>query len=108
VTAEATHDEVRSRVHIRRIMTLVSRRDRQLDLGALLLIVAGVMVYLIAAARLHGIAQYSRTNPGPARALEAADRARYASYAGVALVVVGATVGIAAAGRHVIRRSAGE
>ena len=89
-------------------MTLVSRRARQFDIGALLLIVAGVIVYLIAAARLQVISQYSRTNPGPPGALEAADRARYASYAGVALVVLGASIGVVAAGLHVRRRSAAE
>lgn len=86
-------------------MTPVSRRARQLDLGALLLIVAGVIVYLIAAARLEIIAKYSRTNPGPPGALQAADRARYASYAGVALVVLGASIGVVASGLHTRRRS---
>jgi hypothetical protein len=89
-------------------MALVSRRARQFDLGALLLIVAGVIVYLIAAARLQVIAQYSRKNPGPPRALQAADRARYASYAGVTLVVLGASIGVVAAGLHVRRRSSAD
>jgi hypothetical protein len=89
-------------------MTLVSRRARQLDIGALLLIVAGAAVYLIAAARLEIIAKYSRTNPGPPGALEAADQARYASYVGVTLVVLGASIGVVAAGLHARRRSTGE
>jgi hypothetical protein len=89
-------------------MTLVSRRARQFDLGALLLIVAGVIVYLIAAARLQVIAQYSRKNPGPPGALDAADRARYASYAGVTLVVLGASMGVVAAGLHTRLRSSAE
>jgi hypothetical protein len=89
-------------------MALVSRRARQFDLGALLLIVAGVIVYLIAAARLQVIAQYSRKNPGPPGALQAADRARYASYAGVALVALGASIGVVAAGLHARRRASAD
>lgn len=88
-------------------MTHVSRRDRLVDLAALLLIVAGVALYLVAAVKLHGISLYSRTNPGPPGALAAADRARYASYAGLALVALGACVGVAAAGLHARRRTPG-
>jgi hypothetical protein len=85
-------------------MTTVSRRDRLVDLAALLLIVAGATLYLVAASKLHAISLYSRTNPGPPGALDAADRARYLSYAGLAVVAVGACVGVAAAGLHVRRR----
>ena len=81
-------------------MTPVSRTDRQADLAALLLIAAGVALYLLAAATLHTISLYSRANPGPPGALLAADRARYTSYAGVALIGLGCCVGIAAATRH--------
>ena len=88
-------------------MTTVSRRDRLVDLSALLLIVAGAALYLVAAVRLHGISLYSRTNPGPPGALVAADQARYVSYAGVALVAAGACVGVVAAGLHARRRSLG-
>lgn len=76
-----------------------------IDFGALLLIVGGVVLYLVAAAKLNTISQYSRTNPGPPGALAAADRARYLSYAGLGLVAVGACVGVVAAGLHVLRRS---
>ena len=76
-----------------------------IDFGALLLIVGGVVLYLVAAAKLNIISQYSRTNPGPPGALVAADRARYLSYAGLGLVAVGACVGVVAAGLHVRRRS---
>jgi hypothetical protein len=105
VAAEATHDEACALTHIRRIMTSVSRRDRLIDLGALLLIVVGVVLYLIAAAKLQSISQYSRTNPGPPGALGAADRARYLSYVGLTLVAVGACVGVVAAGIHARRRA---
>lgn len=87
-------------------MTTVSRRDRLVDLAALLLIVGGAALYLFAAAKLHAISLYSRTNPGPPGALDAADRARYLSYAGIVLVSVGACVGVAAAGLHARRRAA--
>jgi hypothetical protein len=85
-------------------MSSVSQRDRMIDFGALLLIVGGVVLYLVAGAKLTTISQYSRTNPGPPGALAAADRARYLSYAGLGLVAVGACVGVAAAGLHVSRR----
>ena len=85
-------------------MTTVSRRDRLVDLAALLLIATGAALYLVAASTLHAISLYSRTNPGPPGALDAADRARYLSYGGLALVAVGACVGVAAAGLHVRRR----
>jgi hypothetical protein len=85
-------------------MSSVSQRDRMIDFGALLLIVGGVVLYLVAAAKLNTISLYSRTNPGPPGALVAADRARYLSYAGLGLVAVGACVGVVAAGLHVRRR----
>ena len=87
-------------------MTSVSRRDRQLDLGALLLIAIGAALYIVAAVKLHTISLYSRTNPGPPGALVAADQARYTSYAGIALIVTGCVVGIVAAGLHARRRRA--
>ena len=87
-------------------MTTVTRRDRLVDLAALLLIVAGATLYLVAAARLRTISLYSRTNPGPPGALVAADQARYLSYAGLGLVSVGACVGVVAAGLHARRRAA--
>jgi len=85
-------------------MTPVSRRDRQLDLGALLLIVIGAALYIVAAVNLHTISLYSRTNPGPPGALVAADQARYMSYAGVGLIIAGCVIGVVAAGLHARRR----
>jgi len=85
-------------------MTQVSRRDRQADLAALLIIAAGAALYLIAAAWLHTISLYSKANPGPPGALIAADRARYTSYAGVALVVIVCLVSVAVAALHQWRR----
>ncbi len=89
-------------------MTPVSRRDRQIDLGALLFIVAGAALYLVAAVQLHSISLYSKKNPGPRGALVAADRARYTSYAGVALIAAGCCVGVVAAGLHARRRTASQ
>jgi hypothetical protein len=85
-------------------MTSVSRRDRQIDLGALLLIVVGAAMYVVAAVQLRSISLYSKKNPGPPHALVAADNARYTSYAGVALIAAGCCVGVAAAGLHARRR----
>ena len=87
-------------------MTQVSRRDRQADLAAVLIIAAGAVLYLFAAARLHTISLYSKANPGPPGALVAADQARYTSYAGVALVCLGCLVSVAAAVLHQWRRRA--
>jgi len=89
-------------------MTQVSRRDRQADLAAVLIIAAGAALYLFAAARLHTISLYSKTNPGPPGALDAADRARYASYTGVALIGLGCLVSVAAAVLHQWRRRAAD
>jgi hypothetical protein len=86
-------------------MTTVSRRDRLVDLAALLLIVGGAALYLVAATKLHAISLYSRTNPGPPGALVAADQARYMSYAGVGLITLGCVVGVVAAGLHARRRA---
>jgi hypothetical protein len=86
-------------------MTPVSRRDRQIDLGALLLIVTGTALYIVAATQLHTISLYSKTNPGPPGALVAADRARYTSYAGIVLIALGCVIGVVAAGLHTRRRS---
>jgi len=86
-------------------MTVVSRRDRQVDLGALLLIVSGAVLYAFAAVQLHTISLYSKANPGPPGALDAADQARYLSYAGVAIIAIGFGVGIAAAILHSRRRA---
>jgi hypothetical protein len=87
-------------------MTLVSRRDRFVDLAALAFILVGAALYLVAVTRLRTISLYSRTNPGPPGALVAADHARYLSYAGLGLVSVGACVGVVAAGLHARRRAA--
>jgi NADH:ubiquinone oxidoreductase subunit 2 (subunit N) len=85
-------------------MTIVSRRDRQADLAAIVIIAAGAAVWLFAVAWLYTISQYSKTNPGPPGALVAADQARYTSYAGVVLIAVGCFVGVCAAAVHQWRR----
>src|SRR5206468_5358382 len=101
-----THDVAPTRKDLHRSMTSVSRRDRQIDLGALLLIVIGGALYLVAALQLHAISLYSKQNPGPPGALVAADHARYTSYAGVAMILAGCVVGVIAAGMHARRRVA--
>ena len=88
-------------------MITVSRRDRMVDLAALLLIVGGAALYLVATAQLRTISLYSRSNPGPPGALVAADRARHLSYGGLALVAIGSCVGVVAAGLHARRRAPG-
>jgi hypothetical protein len=85
-------------------MTPVSRRDRQVDLAAIVIIAAGGALWLCSVAWLYTISQYSKANPGPPGALVAADQARYTSYAGVMLVALGCLVGVYAAAAHQWRR----
>jgi hypothetical protein len=87
-------------------MPTVSRRDRLTDLAALVIILAGIALYLDGTARLRAIGQLSYQHPGPRgqSALAAADRARYESNAGIALAVAGALVGVSSALSHARRR----
>jgi hypothetical protein len=89
-------------------MSTVSRRARLIDLGALACIVAGAALCLLAGARLTDIGKLSYTHPGPRNqsALEAADRARYLAYGGVALVFIGCGVAVAGAIGHSRRKTA--
>lgn len=89
-------------------MATVSRRDRLTDLAALLIVLAGIALYLDAGARLRTISGYSYAHPGPAgqSALAAADRARFESYGGLGLAVLGCAVGVFSAARH-LRGGAG-
>jgi hypothetical protein len=92
------------RARLRRLesMATVSRRDRLTDLAALVLIIAGIALYLDAGARLRTISTYSYQHPGPRgeSALVAADRARMESYAGLGFVALGCVAGVASALRH--------
>lgn len=83
-------------------MATVSRRDRLTDLAGLVLILAGIALYLDAGARLRTISTYSYQNPGPRgeSALAAADWARRESYGGLMFTVLGCAVGVASAVRH--------
>ena len=83
-------------------MATVSRRDRLNDLAALVLIVAGIALYLDAGARLRTISRYSYRHPGPLgqSALVAADWARRESYGGLALTMLGCVAGVASAMRY--------
>jgi hypothetical protein len=86
-------------------MATVSRRDRLTDLAGLVLILAGIALYLDAGARLRTISTYSYRHPGPAgvSALAAADAARRESYGGLGLAVLGCAVGVVSAVRHARR-----
>jgi hypothetical protein len=88
-------------------MATVTRRDRLVDLAALLLIVAGVALYATGTWQLRQIMRYSYQHPGPrgTKQLQVADRARYGANTGIALVVLGAGVGIASAVRVARRRT---
>jgi hypothetical protein len=86
-------------------MAPVTRRDRFVDLAALLIILAGVAMYLDGTSRLREIARFTFRHPGPqgVRQLDVADRARYESNAGLALAVLGCVVGAVSAAT-VVRR----
>lgn len=83
-------------------MTTVSRRARLIDVSALLLILAGIALYLDASARLRTILTYSYQHPGPRgrSQLAAVDWAGRESNGGLGLVVLGSVVGAASALRH--------
>ena len=83
-------------------MATVSRRDRLTDLAALVLLLAGIALYLDAGARMRAITAYSYRHPGPRgeSQLAAADRARFESYGGLALAAFGVVVGVGSAMRH--------
>ena len=87
-------------------MPTVTRRDRLIDLACLVVIIAGIVLHLDASARLRAISAYTFRHPGPhgVRQLDMADRARYESYAGVGLAVLGCVAGAASA-VAVVRRS---
>jgi hypothetical protein len=86
-------------------MPIVSRRDRLTDLAALVVIIAGIALYLDGTRRLHAISLFSFQHPGPRgqSALVAADHARYESNVGIAGVIVGCAVGVLSALRHARR-----
>jgi hypothetical protein len=88
-------------------MSTVSRRDRLTDLAALVLILAGIALYLDGTARLRAISAYSYRHPGPGgqSALTAADHARYESNGGISLVAAGCAAGVYSALRHARRRT---
>ena len=87
-------------------MADVHRRDRLVDLVALLLILVGVASYVDSHARFRGIMQYSWQHPGPrgVSQIKAADFARYEANTAFALVTLGAAAGITAAVRHSRRK----
>lgn len=88
-------------------MSTVSRRDRLTDLAALVVIIAGIALYLAGTAQLRTISAYSYKHPGPRgqSALTAADHARYAANAGIGLSIAGCLLGVFSAASHARRRS---
>jgi hypothetical protein len=90
------------RLHRPEDMATVSRRDRLTDLAALVLLLAGIALYLDAGARMRTISGYSYRHPGPPgeSQLVAADRARAESYGGLGLAAFGIVVGVGSAMRH--------
>ena len=84
------------------VMATVSRRDRLTDLAALVLILAGIALYLDAGVRLRSISTLSYQHPGPPgqSALAAADWARRESYYGLGFTMLGSVVGVGSALRH--------
>lgn len=88
-------------------MADVLRRDRIVDLVALLLILLGAALYVDSQLRFRAIMQYSYRHPGPrgVSQLTAADHARYEANTAFGFVIVGAAVGITAAVRHSRRRA---
>ena len=77
-------------------MPTVSRNARLLDLGSLLCIIAGALLFYTASGRLHEIGKLSYRHPGPAgqSALDASDHALYLALGGVALILTGCSVGV--------------
>lgn len=89
-------------------MPTVTRRDRFVDLAALLIIIAGFVLYLDGTSRLGELTRYSYQHPGPrgVKQLDVADRARYEANGGILLAVLGCVVGAVSAAR-VLRRGGG-
>jgi hypothetical protein len=85
----------------------VLRRDRIVDIVALLLILLGLAFYVDSQVRFRAIMRYSYTHPGPrgVSQLAAADHARYEADTAFGLVLAGAAVGVVAAVRHVRRKT---
>jgi len=88
-------------------MADVHRRDRLVDIAALLLILLGVACYTDSQARFRGIMRYSWQHPGPrgVSQVKAADLARYEANTAFALITFGAAAGVTAAVRHSRRKS---
>ena len=85
----------------------VHRRDRLVDVVALLLILLGVALYADTQRRFHDITGYSWAHPGPrgASQLVAADHARYEANTAFGLIALGAVVGVTGAVRHSRRKA---
>lgn len=83
-------------------MSNVSRRDRFVDLVALLLILIGIALYFDSSSRFHAIMAFSYRHPGPRgqSQLAAADWARYEYYAALGTAVLGGIIGVVSAARH--------
>jgi hypothetical protein len=88
-------------------MSDVLRRDRIVDIVAVLLILLGLAVYADSQRRFGDVMRYSWKHPGPRSVsqLDMADRARYEANTAFGFVIVGAAVGVVAAVSHSRRRA---
>ena len=87
-------------------MTTITRSDRIADVAALLLIIAGVALYLDGTSRLRDIGEFSYRRPGArgVSALHTADLARRTANGGIGLAIGGCVAGVASAVRAARRR----
>ena len=87
-------------------MATPNRGDRIADLAALLLILAGIALYLDGTSRLRAISLLSYRHPAApgVSALHSADLARWTANGGIALAIAGCAVGVASAVRAHRRR----
>lgn len=85
----------------------VLRRDRIVDVVAVLMILLGLALYADSQRRFGDVMRYSWKHPGPRSVsqLDMADRARYEANTSFGFAIVGAAVGVVAAVRHSRRKS---
>ena len=90
----------------RRLEPVVNAADRLWDALAMLLIVAGTTLFLLARSGLTSLANGTTTLPTGVRSyVQRADYFSAQSSLGLALVGIGVAVGLAAAVRHSLRRA---
>ena len=96
-------------IPLQRIEPGVHAADRLWDALAMLLIITGTTLFLLARSGLTSLANGTHTLPTGVRSyVQRADYFSAQSSLGLALVGVGVAVGLAAAIRHMLRRRAGQ